>query len=73
MSTCLRCTHFLEAGANPTSSPPLLYRRIDNVGLCRRSPPIWIVDPEDEDGGAFCFPTIHEQHSCGDFKPRISI
>lgn len=73
MSTCLRCVHFLQGGVNGASRAPGHALRPDGAGLCRRSPPVWIADPEDEGGGTFCFPTIHEQHRCGEFQPRISI
>lgn len=68
MSKCLKCIHFLKGGVNGSSRPPSDLVRSDEVGLCRRYPPIWLpADPED-DIGSFSFPAIHQDHRCGEWS-----
>ena len=68
MSACCRCAFFLKGGVNGSSSPPWHQKREDEVGLCRRYPPHWLADPITEDGGAYCFPAVHEGHLCGEWS-----
>jgi len=75
-SACSNCVHFLSGGVNGSSRPPKEMIRSDGRGLCRRYPPTWVHDSDLEDEGLFVFPTIHQDHRCGewaDAKPGIGI
>lgn len=68
MTSCLHCAHFLENGVNPSSSRPAEFLRLDQIGLCRRHPPVWLPPSPDEDSGSFNFPAVHQDHRCGEWS-----
>jgi len=69
-SACRTCDHFLAGGVNGSSNAPGATERHDGVGLCRRYPPTWVHDSDLEDEGLFVFPTIHQDHRCGEWSDR---
>lgn len=68
MSRCLKCIHFLKGGVNGSSRPPKDMVRTDEVGLCRRHPPVHIPAGVEDDHGFFGFPCVHQDHRCGEWS-----
>ena len=59
MSRCAKCVHFLRGGTNGSSRPPSDIVRDDEVGLCRRYPPVWRPAGPQEIEGSFNLSLIH--------------
>lgn len=72
--SCATCVHFLAGGVNGSALAPGHHERTDGAGLCRRYPPRWAESSHDgEEPGCFCFPTIHEDHICGEWVRRPAV